>query len=140
MVYRECTHHHRCALRKFSQAGENDSALPDLHSLFLALVLIISAETLPLGLSRSGAHLGKVARAPTHEIAFVVVRARCLLYIRPWAGLLLQRWHKVSLLLLLRRRNNPTPLLRGSPRGCSWSILHNTIPRCLGTVGISYAQ
>ena len=129
MVYRECTHHHRCALRKFSQAGENDSALPDLHSLFLALVLIISAETLPLGLSRSGAHLGKVARAPTLETAVFVIRARCLLYIRPWAGLLLLRWNKVILLLLLlRRSNDSTPLLRGSLRGCSWSILYNMIP------------
>ena len=65
MVYGECTRHHRCSLRKISQTGEVKSALPDLDSLLLALVLIILAESLPLGLSRLRAHLSKVTRAPT---------------------------------------------------------------------------
>ena len=107
MVHRECTRHHRCSLRKISQTGEVKSALPDLDSLLLALVLIILAESLPLGLSRLRAHLSKVTRAPTLETSVVVVRASCLLSIRPGAGLLL---------LLLRRLNNPTAWLRGSLR------------------------
>jgi hypothetical protein len=124
MVYRECTRHHQCSLRKISQTGEVKSALPDLDSLLLALVLIISTESLPLGLSRLRAHLSKVTRAPTLETSVVVVRASCLLSIRPWAGLLMLRWYKPSLLLLLlllllRRSNNLTPLLRGLLRGCS---------------------
>ena len=125
MVYRKCTHHHRCALRKFSQAGENDSALPDLHSLFLALVLIIYARSLPLGLSHLRAHLCKVIWAPAFKTAVVNVMASGLLKIRPRAGLLLLwwsiasllRWHKLS--LLLRRPNNLTLWLRGLLRGCS---------------------
>ena len=88
MIYGECTRHHRCSLRKIIQTGEVKSALPDFDSLFFALVLIISAESLPLGLSRLGAHPSKVTRAPTLETA-VVVRASCLLSIQPWAILLL---------------------------------------------------
>ena len=120
MVYRECTRHHWCSLRKISQVGEVEVALPDFDSLLLAFVLIISAESLPLRLSRLGAHFSKVTRTPTLETAIIVVRTSCLLSIRPGAGLLL---------LLLRRPNNPMPWLRGSLRGCSWSIQHNTIPR-----------
>ena len=107
MVYRECTRHHWCSLRKISQVGEVEVALPDFDSLLLAFVLIISAESLPLRLSRLGAHFSKVTRTPTLETAIIVVRTSCLLSIRPGAGLLL---------LLLRRLNNPTPWLRGSLR------------------------
>ena len=89
MVYRKCTRHHRCALRKVSQLGEVKPALPDLHSLFLALVLIIPTESLPLGLSRLGAHPSKVTRAPALETMVVVVWARSWLYIQPRADLLL---------------------------------------------------
>ena len=112
MVYRECTQHHRCSLRKISQTGEVKSALPDLDSLLLALVLIIPAESLPLGLSRLRAHLSKVTRAPTLETSVVVVMASCLLSIRPWAGLLLLLllWNIASLLLLLLWwSDDPTP-------------------------------
>ena len=76
--------------------------------------------------------------ASTLETTVVVTRASCLLNIRPWAGLLLLlRWHKVILLLLLLLRwsNDPTPLLRGFLSGCSWSILNHMIPRCLATRG-----
>ena len=76
MVYRKCARNQRCSLREVSQTGEVNSALPDLHSLFLALVLIVLAETLHLGLSRLGACICKVARAPTLETAVVVVGAR----------------------------------------------------------------
>ena len=125
-----------------SEVGEIESALLDLNGLFLALVLVISAEGTPLRLSRLGAHLCKVIRTSTLETTIIVVRARCLRGIRPRAGLLLLWWYKTSLLrwhkpslLLLRRSNDPTPLLRGFLRGCGWSILHNLIPRCRG-VGI----
>src|SRR6185312_8092652 len=86
MVYRECTRHNWCSLRKFSKVGEVKSALPDLNGLPLALVLIISARNLPLRLSRLGAHLGKVIWTPASEIAVIVVRASGLLNIRPKAG------------------------------------------------------
>src|SRR6185369_8104266 len=144
MVYRECTRHDWCSLRKVSKAGEVKSALPDLKGLPLALVLIISARSLPLRLPRLGAHLGKVIRTPASETSVIVVRASGLLSIRPWAVLLLLRCKssllrkpKSNLLLLLRRPNNPTPKLRGLLRGCGWVILHNTIPRCRGTRGSS---
>jgi len=133
--------HYQCSLRKISQTGEVESALPNLDSLLLAFVLIFSVESLPLGLSRLGAHLSKVTRAPTLETAVVVVRVSCLLSFRPWAGMLLLWWYKprllLLLLLLLRRSNNPMPLLRGLLRKCSWGILHNTIPRCWSTRGSS---
>ena len=91
MVYRECTRHHRCSLRKISQAGEVNPPLPDLHSLLLAFVLIIPMESLPLEFSRLGALLGKVIRTPALEttVVVVVVGVRCLLHIWPWAILLL---------------------------------------------------
>src|SRR6185312_7614924 len=127
MVYRECTRHNWCSLWKISQVGEVKSALPDLNSLFLAHVLIISARSLALRLSRLGAHLGKVIRTLAFETVVIVVRASGLLSIRPRAGLL----------LLLRRTNNPTPWLRGLLRGCGWVILHKAIPRCRGTRGSS---
>src|SRR6185503_7887700 len=117
MVYRECTRHNWCSLWKISHVGEIKSALPDLNGLFLALVLIISARSLPLRLSRLGAHFCKVIWTPTFETTVVVVRASGLLSIRPrtsllllrWCKMSLLRWHKPSLLLLLRRMNNPTP-------------------------------
>ena len=138
MVYRECTRHNLCSFRKFSKIGAVKSALPDLNKLFLALVLIISARGLPLILSRLRAHFGEVIRAPTLEATVVVVGASGLLKIRPRAGRLLLRWSiAILLLLLLRRSNNPSPWLRGLLRGCSWSILHNAIPRCKGTRGSS---
>jgi len=139
MVYRECTRHNLCPFRKFSKIGEVKSALPDLNSLFLSLVLIISARSLPLILSRLRAHFGKVIRAPTLETTVVVVGASGLLKIRPRAGrLLLLRWSiAILLLLLLRRSNNPSPWLRGLLRGCSWNILHNVMPWCRGTRGSS---
>ena len=146
MVCRECTRHNWCSLWKISQIGEVKSALPDLNSLLLALVLIISERSLPLSLSRLRAHLCKVIWAPAFKTVVVVVRASGLLNIRPWAGLLLLRWcitsllrwNKLSLLLLLLRRpNNPMPLLRGFLRECGWSILHDAIPQCRGTRGSS---
>ena len=138
MVYRKCTQHNRCSLGKFSKVGEVKSALPDLHSLLLAFIWIISARSLPLILSHLRAHFGKVIRAPTLEATVVVVGASGLLKIRPRAGrLLLWWWSIASLLLLLRRSNNPSPWLRGLLRGCSWGILHNTIPRCRSTRGSS---
>ena len=145
MVCRECTRHNWCSLWKISQIGEVKSALPDLNGLFLALVLIISAKSLPLILSRLRAHLCKVIRAPAFQTSIIIVRASGLLKIRPRAGLLLLwwiiagllRWRKPSLLLLLRRLNNPTPWLRGLLRGCEWVVLHNAIPRCKGTRGSS---
>ena len=121
MVYRECTRHNLCSFRKFSKIGEVKSALPDLNSLFLALILIISARSLPQILSRLRAHFGKVIRAPTLETTVVVVGASGLLKIRPRAGWLLRLWWSIMslLLLLLRRSNNPSPWLRGLLRGCS---------------------
>ena len=140
MVYRECTRHDWCSLREVSKVGEVKSALSDLNGLPLALVLIISARSLPLRLSRLGAHLGKVVRTPASETSVIVVRASGLLSIRPRAGMLLLRCKssllrkpESSLLLLLRRPNNPTPWLRGLLRGCGWGILHKAIPRCRGT-------
>ena len=115
MVYRECTRHDWC-----SKVGEVKSALPDLNGLPLALVLIISARSLPLRLSRLGAHLGKVIRTPASETAVIIIGASGWLSIRPRAVLLLLRCKssllrkpESSLLLLLRRLNNPTPWLRG---------------------------
>ena len=138
MVYRKCTQHNRCSLGKFSKVGEVKSALPDLHSLLLAFIWIISARSLPLILSHLRAHFGKVIWAPTLEATVVVVGASGLLKIRPRAGRLLLRWWSiVSLLLLLRRSNNPSPWLRGLLRGCSRGILLNTIPHCRSTRGSS---
>ena len=127
MVYRECTRHNLCSFGKFSKVGEVKSALPNLNSLLLALIPIISTRSLPLILSRLWAHFGKMIWTPTLEAAVVVVGASGLLKIRPRAGrLLLLRWNiAILLLLLLRRSNNPSPWLRGLLRGCSWSILHN---------------
>ena len=98
MIYRECTRHNWCSFGKFSKVGEDKSALPDLNGLFLALVLIISARSLPLSLSRLRAHLSKVIWAPTFKTAVVVVRVSILLKIRPRAGLLLLWWSIASLL------------------------------------------
>ena len=144
MVYRECTRHNWCSFWKVSEAGEIKSALPDLNGLPLALVLIISARSLPLRLSRLGAHLGRVIWTPASETAIIVFRASGWLSIRPRDVLLLLRCKsgllrkpESSQLLLLRRPNNPTPWLRGLLRGCGWVILHNTIPRCRGTRGSS---
>ena len=144
MVYRECTRHDWCSLGKFSKIGEVKSALPDLNGLPLALVLIISARSLPLRLSRLGAHLGKVIRTPASEAAVIIIRASGWLCMRPRAVLLLRRCKssllrkpESSLLLLLGRSNNPTPWLRGLLRGCGWVILHNTIPWYRGTRGSS---
>src|SRR6185312_8302997 len=116
MVYRECTRHNWCSFGKFSMVGEVKSALPDLNGLFLALVLIIFARSLPLRLSRLGALLGKVIRTPAFETAVIVVRASGLLSIWHRAGLLLLRCKtsllrkpESSMLLLLMRTNNPTP-------------------------------
>jgi len=110
MVYRECTRHNWCSLWKISQIGEVKSALPNLNGLLLALVLIISARSMPLGLSHLRAHLCKVIWAPAFKTVVVVVRASGLLKIRPRAGLLLLWWSIASLLLLrLRRPNNPMP-------------------------------
>ena len=72
--------------------------MPDLNSLLLALVLIISARSLPLISSRLRAHFCKVIRAPTFKTTVVVVRASGLLRIRPRAGLLLLWWSIASLL------------------------------------------
>ena len=91
MVYQECTRHNWCSLRKVSKAGEIKLALPDLNSLPLALVLIISAGSLPLRLSCLGAHLGKVIRTPAFETAVIIIRASGWLSIRPRAVLLLLR-------------------------------------------------
>ena len=91
MVYGECTRHNWCSFGKFSKVGEVKSALRDLDGLFLALVVVISVRSLPLRLSRLGAHLGKVIRTPAFETAVIVVRASGLLSIRPRAGLLLLR-------------------------------------------------
>ena len=127
-------------VRKFIKIGEVKSALPDLNSLLLALILIISARSLPRILSRLWAHFGKVIWTPTLETMVVVVGASGLLKIRPRAGRLLLLWWSIAsllLLLLLRRSNNPSPWLRGLLRGCSWGILHNAIPRCRGTRGSS---
>ena len=144
MIYRECTRHDWCSLGKFSKVGEVKSALPDLNGLPLALVLIISARSLPLSLSRLGAHLGKVIRTPASETVIIIIRASGWLSIWPRAVLLLLRCKssllrkpESSLLLLLRRLNNPTPWRRGRLRECGWAILHNTIPRCRGTRGSS---
>ena len=92
-----------CSFRKFRKIGEVKSALPDLNSLFLALVLIISARSLPLILSRLRAHFGEVIRAPTLEATVVVVGVSGLLKIRPRAGRLLLRWWSIASLLLLLR-------------------------------------
>ena len=89
MIDRKCTRHDWFALRKFSQIGEINSPLPDLHGLLLAHVLSVPAEPLPLGLSCLGAHLSKVVRASALETTVFVVKARCLLHIWPWAILLL---------------------------------------------------
>ena len=86
MVYRKCIRHHRCALRKVSQLGEVKPALPDLDIVPFASVLIISTESLPLGLFCLGAHLSEVTRIPTLETSIVVVRVRRLLSIRLGAG------------------------------------------------------
>ena len=144
MVYGECTRHNWCSFWKVSQVGEIKSALPDLNGLLLALVLIVPARSLPLRLSRLGAHHGKVIWAPTYETTVIIIRASGWLSIRPRAVLRLLRC-KLSLLrkpessrmLLLRRSNNPTPWRRGLLRECGWAILHNTIPRCRGTRGSS---
>ena len=120
MVCRECTRHNWCSLWKISQVGEVKSALPDMNSLLLALVLIISARSLSLILPHLWAHFCKVIRAPTFKTTVVVVRVSGLLKVRPRAGLLLLWWSIASLLLLLlRRSNNPTPWLRGLMRRCS---------------------
>src|SRR6185312_2014536 len=143
MVYRECTRHDWCSLGKFSKVGEVKSALPDLNGLPLALILIVPARSLPLSLSRLGAHLGKVIWTPASETAVIIIRASGWLSIRPRAVLLLLRCKSSLLrkpessLLLLRRSNNPTPWRRGLLRECGWAILHNTIPRCRGTRGSS---
>ena len=130
MMNRKSTRQDWCSFRKINKSGEVNSPLSDLHSLLLAFVLVIPPESLPLRLSRLGALLGEVIRTSALETAVVVVRARYLLHIWPWAILLLLRlhimillllrWHITILLqLLLRRSDDPTPLLRGSLRGCS---------------------
>ena len=89
MMNRKSTRQDWCSFRKINKSGEVNSPLSDLHSLLLAFVLVIPPESLPLRLSRLGALLGKVIQTPTFETTVVVVGVRGLLYIWPWAILLM---------------------------------------------------
>jgi hypothetical protein len=115
------TSHDGCSLWNISHSGEVQPALPHLHLLSLALVLI---DILPLPLLVPGAILGIVSGVATRETPVVIRLAVLLLLIVPLSWklgavgclLLLVLWsdHPSSLLLLrshvLRVGHNPEAL------------------------------
>ena len=105
------TSHDGCSLWNISHGGEVQPALPHLHLLSLALVLI---DILPLPLLVPGAILGIMPSVATSEAPVVIGLAVLLLLIIPLC------WKLVAvgclLLLLLLRSDYPSPLLLlGSP-------------------------
>ena len=111
------TSHDGCPLWNISHGGEVQPALPYLHLLPLALVLI---DILPLSLLVPGAILGIVSGVAACETPVVICLAILLLLIVPL------RWKLGAvgcLLLLLLGSDHPSPLLLlGSP---VLSVRHN---------------
>ena len=111
------TSHNRCSLWNISHGGEVQPALPHLHLLPLALVLI---DILPLPLLVPGAILGIMPSVATGETPVVIGLAVLLLLIVPLS------WKLGAvgcLLLLLLWSDHPSPLLLlGSP---ALSVGHN---------------
>ena len=70
------TNHDGCSLRNVSQCGEVQPALPHLHSLSLALVLICILPLLVLGTI-----LGIMSSAATSEAPVVIALAVLLLWL-----------------------------------------------------------
>ena len=100
------TSHDGCSLWNISHGGEVQPALPHLHLLPLALVLI---SILPLPLLVPGAILGIMPSVATSEASVVICLAVLLLLIIPLS------WKLVALgavgCLLLLRSDHPSPLL-----------------------------
>jgi hypothetical protein len=115
------TSHDGCSVWNISHSGDVQPALPHLHLLSLALVLI---DILPLPLLVPGAIFGIVSGVATRETPVVIRLAVLLLLTVPLSWklgavvclLLLLLWsdHPSSLLLLrspvLRVRHNPEAL------------------------------
>jgi hypothetical protein len=107
------TSHDGCSLWNISHGGEVRPALPHLHLLPLALVLV---DILPLPLLVPGAILGIVSGVATRETPVVIRLAVLLLLIVPLS------WKLGAvgcLLLLLLWSDHPSSLLLlGSPVLC----------------------
>jgi hypothetical protein len=105
--------HDGCSLWNISHGGEVQPALPHLHLLSLALVLI---DILPLPLLVPGAILGIVSGVATRETPVIIRLAVLLLLIVPLS------WKLGAvgcLLLLLLWSDHPSSLLLlGSPVLC----------------------
>jgi hypothetical protein len=112
------TGHDGCSLWNISQGGEVQPALPHLHLLPLALVLI---DILPLPLLVPGAIFGIMPGVATCEAPVVICLAVLLLLL-----IVPLSWKLGAvgcLLLLLLRSDHPSPLLLlGSP---ALSVGHN---------------
>jgi hypothetical protein len=106
------TSHDGCSLGNISHGGEVQPALPHLHPLPLALVLV---NILPLPLLVPGAILGIVSGVATRETPVVIRLAVLLLLIVPLSWKL----GAVGCLLLLLWSDHPSSLLLlGSPVLC----------------------
>jgi hypothetical protein len=99
------TSHDGCSLWNISHGGEVQPALPHLHLLPLALVLI---NILPLPLLVSGAIFGIMSDVATCETPVVIsLTMLLLLLIVPLSGIL----GTIGCLLLLLWSDHPSPLL-----------------------------
>jgi hypothetical protein len=98
------TSHDGCSLWNISHGGEVQPALPHLHPLSLALVLV---NILPLPLLVSGAILGIMSGVAACETPVVISLTMLLLLIVPLSWVL----GTVGCLLLLLWSDHPTSLL-----------------------------
>jgi hypothetical protein len=111
------TSHDGCSLWNISHGGEVQPALPHVHLLSLALIVI---HILPLPLLVPGAILGMMSGVAACETPIVIFLAILLLLI---VSLSWKLGAVGCLLLLLLRSDHPSPLLvLGSP---VLSVRHN---------------
>src|SRR6185503_2332392 len=146
IVDRESTRHNWCSCWKVCKSSEINSPLPDLHHLPLALALVVVVVVVVVVLIRvlpwiipSGLWtiLGKMRSTSAVETSIITIPTIELWGIRPRAKLLLlllRHWRSESSLLLRRPKDKPTHWGISLWRPW-WSILHQAIPRWLGTRG-----
>ena len=91
---KECTRHYWCSLRQFSQGGEVNPSLPDLHLLLPALVRPVACTWVGLLLLLAlGAILDEMPVTPASETSVTSSQAERWLHILP-RTLLLLGWRK----------------------------------------------
>src|SRR6185503_13066877 len=148
IVDRESTRHYWCSCWKVCKSSEVHSPLPDLHHLPLALAFVVVLVGVLPWIIPSGLRtiLGKVRSTAAVEASIITIPTIELWDIWPWTKLLLLLLLLLLLRLLLRHWRSESSLLLRRPKdkpahwGISlwrprWSILHQAIPRWLGTRG-----